>query len=447
MNLPIDFISNIEKKFDKDASIFIEALSNEQYPSIRFNPSKKCNLEWEGKNIDWENNAIQLNEKPSFIFDPMWHAGAYYVQESSSMFIGEIFDQLYTTNQPTKVLDLCAAPGGKSTHLLSKMKGEGLLISNEILPKRNAILRENIQKWGYENVVITQNKPIDFQKIPSFFDLILIDAPCSGEGLFRKNPNATTEWSQTNVDNCSYRQQSILEDILPCLANSGYLIYSTCTFETKENENQIDFLVEKHDLESVVLDIEKFKNITIANTKNGSGYYFLPNNVEGSGFFVAVFRKKGIPYQSKLIAKSSSNTLFSDWLKMDEKFSILEKNNRHFIYPSMFFNTIQQLFQNLYVTYLGIEIGEFKANKLIPAHPLALSHMVKPDFSFIEVDKKNALNYLKCLSFEPMYQSDYKGWVLVKYMHLNIGWAKLIEGRINNYFPKQLRILKTIDTN
>jgi 16S rRNA C967 or C1407 C5-methylase (RsmB/RsmF family)/NOL1/NOP2/fmu family ribosome biogenesis protein len=445
MNWPIEFIQNLKLKFGDDYAEILDSLEKKQFPSIRFNQKKRFKHAFGNLNVKWENESRQLQTEYSFVFDPFWHAGAYYVQESSSMFLGFIFEQLFREKQPQTVLDLCAAPGGKSTQLLSKMDENGILVSNEILPKRNAILRENIQKWAYPNVVITQNKPIDFQKIGNFFDFILVDAPCSGEGLFRKNNKAISEWSTENVNICSNRQRQILEDVLPSLKNGGYLVYSTCTFEKSENEDIIDFAINELDLFSVEIDISAFPNITKTRTKDGIGYYFLPNKVDGSGLFMAVLQKKGLPFEPKQQASSKSNTSFSEWLKTDDSINIIEKNDRFFLFPLAFTPQILQLSQALYVTYLGIEIGQLKGKELIPSHQLALSNHIKDDFQYISVDKENALKYLKRLHFEPQESPDYLGWALVKYENINLGWVKLIQGRINNYFPLNWRIIKDLE--
>lgn len=445
MNWPIEFIKNLKLKFGDEYTEILNSMDQKQFSSIRFNPKKRYDDSFGQKKVKWETESRQLENEYSFVFDPLWHAGAYYVQESSSMFLGFVFDQLFHEKQPQTVLDLCAAPGGKSTHLLSKMDEKGILVSNEILPKRNAILRENIQKWAYSNVIITQNKPIDFQKTSNFFDLILIDAPCSGEGLFRKNNIAVNEWSVENVNICSIRQRQIVENVLPSLKNGGYLIYSTCTFEKSENEDIIDYAINELDLLSVEIDVSEFPNITKTKTKGGIGYYFLPNKVDGSGLFMAVLQKKGLPFEPKQQESSKSNVTFSEWLKPNESINIIEKNDRFFLFPLAFTQQISQLSQALYITYLGIEIGQMKGKELIPSHQLALSDCLKSDFQYIAVDKENALKYLKRLHFEPLDMPDFLGWTLVKYENINLGWVKLIQGRINNYFPLNWRIIKDLE--
>ncbi|MES1226926.1 MAG: RsmB/NOP family class I SAM-dependent RNA methyltransferase, partial [Bacteroidota bacterium] len=230
--LPHALIASLQtvKGFDKDAFVQIHE-SGEQITSVRVNPNRTFNVEYSTLNVQgkvpWSSNGYYLSERPSFTTDPLFHAGAYYVQEASSMFLEEAVKQTCDLSKPLKVLDLCAAPGGKSTLLQSIISNESLLISNEVIKSRVNILSENITKWGAANVVVTNNDPKDFQRLPEYFDLIVIDAPCSGSGLFRKDPEAITEWSSDNVMLCSQRQQRILADILPCLKPGGILIYST----------------------------------------------------------------------------------------------------------------------------------------------------------------------------------------------------------------------------
>src|SRR5260221_5910839 len=257
--------------------------------SIRINPLKSNSKELE--KIPWTDLGYYLDQRPSFTFDPLFHAGAYYVQEASSMFLEQALKQTVDLSQPICVLDLCAAPGGKSTHLLSLMSRESLLVSNETIRSRATILAENIQKWGSNNVVVTNNDPEDFGKLEGFFDAIVVDAPCSGEGLFRKDPNAVNEWSEEHIELCVVRQQRIINQVWPSLKKNGVLIYCTCTYNEKENEKNIHWLVEEKKVESVKLKVESEWGVEEVKTKNTYGYRFLPHQVKGEGFFIAVVRK------------------------------------------------------------------------------------------------------------------------------------------------------------
>jgi len=234
IQFPPAFEQRMRPHLDKSWEEFEQA--HQQFPpvSIRFNP-KKAHSPIDLTIIPWTSHGYYLGERPSFTLDPLFHAGSYYVQEASSMFLEQAFLQAVDRTKPINVLDLCAAPGGKSTHLLSLMNKESLLVTNEVIRSRASTLAENIQKWGYDNVAVTNNDPQDFKRLSGFFDVIVVDAPCSGEGLFRKDPGAMGQWSTDNVALCARRQQRILNDVWPALKEGGILIYSTCTYNELEN--------------------------------------------------------------------------------------------------------------------------------------------------------------------------------------------------------------------
>ena len=237
--------------------------------------------------IPWAEHGYYLESRPSFTFDPLFHAGCYYVQEASSMFLEQALKQTVDLSHPLKVLDLCAAPGGKSTHLLSLISNESLLVSNEVIRSRANILNDNIAKWGCSNVIVTNNDPRDFQRIENYFDVIVVDAPCSGSGLFRRDSEAIEEWSEQNVALCSQRQQRILADVLPALKNGGMLIYSTCSYSKQEDEEICEWLINELKIESLKLKFEENWNVI----ESDDGYRFWPDKVKGEGFFIACFRK------------------------------------------------------------------------------------------------------------------------------------------------------------
>ena len=258
--------------------------SGDQIVSIRLNPSKTFNLSHLplAENVAWCDDGKYLKERPFFTFDPFLHAGAYYVQEASSMFLWQAIQQLVPEKQGKKVLDLCAAPGGKST-LLSSYFNEGLVVANEVIKNRANILVENCSKWGDGHLLVTNNDPSHFQSLPGYFDVLMIDAPCSGSGLFRKDPAAVDEWSESNVSLCSQRQQRILADALPCLAENGLLIYSTCSYSQEEDEAICDWLLDEMEMESLSIQIDKSWGIveTASPTKHALGYRFYPDQVKG----------------------------------------------------------------------------------------------------------------------------------------------------------------------
>lgn len=219
-----------------------------------------------------------------FTLDPAFHAGAFYVQEASSLFLEQVLKQTVDLTKPLRVLDLCAALYGKSTHLLSLLSSDSLLISNEVIRARAQILWENIQKWGHLNVIVTNSDPSAFQQLKGYFDVILVDAPCSGEGLFRKDAEACQEWSEENVNLCSQRQRRILNDVWPALKENGILIYSTCTYNENENEANLNTLAAEHNVEFVSLNLKPEWNIETISSNDAIGYRFYPHRIKGEGF-------------------------------------------------------------------------------------------------------------------------------------------------------------------
>lgn len=235
MQLPEQLLKSMEsvKGFDKEAFDKVHQ-SGEQVTSIRVNPAKRTEIKSQNSKIPWADAGFYLEQRPSFTFDPLFHAGTYYVQEASSMFLEQALKQTVDLSQSIKVLDLCASPGGKSTHIQSLISKDSLLVSNDVIRSRANVLKDNIIKWGCENVVVTNNDPKDFSKLENYFDMIVVDAPCSGSGLFRRDPVAIDEWSENNVQLCSQRQQRILADVWPALKKDGILIYSTCSYSKKK---------------------------------------------------------------------------------------------------------------------------------------------------------------------------------------------------------------------
>ena len=232
--------------------------------------------------VKWCEQGRYLSERPKFTYDPLFHAGAYYVQEASSMFVWQALSQL--VEQDALVLDLCAAPGGKSTAIAQYLSENGFLVSNEYVPQRAHVLVENITKWGAPNCVVTNNAPRHFEKLKTRFDAILVDAPCSGEGMFRKDERAREEWSPANVDMCVERQREILESAWKVLKPGGVLIYSTCTFNSHENEEQVQWLIDEMEAEYLPLKIEDDWMIT----ETERGYRFLPHKTRGETYLPGV---------------------------------------------------------------------------------------------------------------------------------------------------------------
>ena len=281
MNLPQPFLTRIQSQFAGESKLFLESLEQEPPVSIRINPEKQ--IVYGDEKVPWCNTGFYLNQRPSFTLDPLFHAGCYYVQDASSMFLEQAFIQTGLSEKKLLILDACAAPGGKSTHLSSLMQKGSLLISNEVIGSRIPVLNENIIKWGNPDVIITNNDPSAFTQLENLFDVILVDAPCSGEGLFRKDPSALTEWSVVNCEINAARQRRILSSLLPSLKPGGILIYSTCTFNPSENEQAVRWLVENNPVENVPLEIKADWGIKTIKDPGNAGYAFHPHKTKGEG--------------------------------------------------------------------------------------------------------------------------------------------------------------------
>ena len=295
MELPASFIDYTRALLgDEEYTELVTALESEQPVSIRLNPLKPFGFQSGESAVPWCTSGFYLKERLTFTFDPLFHAGCYYVQEASSMFVEQALRQ-YAGEEPAVMLDLCAAPGGKSTHVRGILPENSLLVANEVIRNRSQILAENLTKWGHPDVVVTNSDPSDFTPLEEFFDVILTDVPCSGEGMFRKDPVAVSEWSSENVEICRQRQRRIISDIWPCLKPGGILIYSTCTYNTKENEENVRWIKDEFGAEVLPLDVAEDWNIT-GNLLQGERfpvYRFLPHKTKGEGFFLAVLRKPG----------------------------------------------------------------------------------------------------------------------------------------------------------
>ena len=454
MPLPAPFLQSLEGVvgFDKAAFEAVHA-SGETVTAIRVNPNKHPDqiLFEQASSVPWCPHGHYLEARPSFTLDPNFHAGAYYVQDASSMFLWQALANVVGPTNGQKVLDLCAAPGGKST-LLSTYFNNGLVVSNEVIKQRASVLVENMTKWGASNTVITNNDPVHFQSLPGFFDVMVVDAPCSGSGLFRKDPSAIEGWSTDLVALCAQRQQRILADALPALADGGVLIYATCSYDPQEDEMIADWLVNEMGLTPQFIAVDPGFGIieTKAGQSGAPGYRFYPNLVKGEGFFIAAFKKeKSLPAEYKPF-KSKDAVLEKLTKKMQEQLVqhiALDYNTVTFLQsgmikaiPALFEASILQLASQLYIKKAGVSVGELKGQDFIPAHELAVSYLPLDAFNAIDLDKEQALSYLRRAEFSCMVQ---KGWSLMRYNGLGLGWAKILPNRINNYYPQEWRILKT----
>ena len=334
MELPVDFVLRTRALLGNEYSDFEAALATETPVSIRLNSRKGLTAPVFGKQIPWSNTGYYLPERLTFTFDPLFHAGGYYVQEASSMFLEQAIKTYI--DKPIKCLDLCAAPGGKSPHLLDL-----LLVSNEVIRNRSLILAENITKWGNPNVIVSNDDPEKIGQLTHYFDLIVTDVPCSGEGMFRKDEDSREEWSVANVELCASRQRRIIHDIWEALKPGGILIYSTCTYNTAENEKNIRYIAEELGADSLPLSIPTEWQISGSLEGNLPVYRFFPHKTKGEGFFLAILRKADKEINTiKLKTKNNKNKKkesapedFRKWLKEPDNFILNDHNGIIEVFP------------------------------------------------------------------------------------------------------------------
>lgn len=445
MALPQELLLSLEniKGYQQDA--FLAAHTESSLCSIRLHPLKVATDLAVDAVVPWSKHGYYLNKRPIFTLDPNYHAGAYYVQEASSMFLEHIWAHLFSASSALKVLDLCAAPGGKSTLLASLMSDDSILISNDTIRTRATILEENATRWGYPNHWITCNDPGSFTKITSYFDLVVVDAPCSGSGLFRKDAKAIQEWSLNNVQLCSGRQQRILHDVLPSLKEGGYLIYSTCSYSKEENEDVLDAIFAMEDMVPVSLPLNEHWGVTetLSDKYSCPGYRFFPHLTQGEGFYIAVFQKK---QADKPITLSRFKTQHNKDIALQTKhlidldgYTALAVNKElNTLLPIGMEQEAQLLSSYLHFRKLGIPLGIPSAKEWLPSHELALSTIMSHQAPSISVTKEQALRFLKKEEFSSEHVP--KGWYVVRYQDLALGWIKSIGNRYNNYLPKHWRI-------
>lgn len=498
MNLPSAHLESLKQSLGEEFDAFVKAYETTGPVSIRVNPLKQSDRFVTSSVVEMDKSAVTTNtpasvvdsdqsdkvlwsefgqylpERPSFTHNPLFHAGCYYVQEASSQFLSHVARTVFPKDEPLKVLDLCAAPGGKSTLLLSELNDDSLLVSNEVIRSRAHILAENVSKWGKANVVVTNNDPEQFEKLNGFFDVIVVDAPCSGEGLFRRDPELTKEWSPENVNLCSSRQRRIVLDIWPALKEGGLLVYSTCTFNTQENEENLQWLKTQVGFESVKLDVPEVWGVSETKTPVSSSevensdrqaesrssgdfstalevtddifsYRFYPHKVKGEGFFITVLRKtepqSTSSHKEKTLfppAPSKEKNEVAAWLKDGDQFDFIRRGDHVLAIQKQHTDVVHRLSRTLNCVQYGIPVADAQKG-LKPLHELALSvHLNKDAFHQTELSKEDALKFLAKVDFK--VNSNHKGISLMMYEGMPLGWMNLLGNRANNLYPKEWRI-------
>lgn len=423
---------------------FSRALDEEPTVSVRPNPFKPVGetggIPRGNSMVAWSSLGEYLDSRPSFTQNPLFHSGAFYVQEASSMFLEQALRQCGT---PRVVLDLCAAPGGKSTLLRSLLPDDALLVCNEPVRSRAEVLAENITKWGHEGCVVTCNYPKDFAKAGLQFDLIAADLPCSGEGMFRKDNPALEMWSPDAVEECATRQRDIISAIWPTLRQGGFLIYSTCTYNTRENEENINYICRELGAEPVGIPVDPALQITGSLLK-GSPLpvcRFLPHKTRGEGFFLCLLRKTSTSTAAKPRSKGNPKPLpkpWSNYITDPQDMALMEKDDIVYAVRRGDIALTESITKRLYILHAGLPLYEKKASKQIPCHALAMSRRLAADaFPRVELSREQALSYL---NRQAITIDAPRGYILLTFAGLPLGFVNNLGNRANNMYPRNWKI-------
>ena len=431
----------------ENALVAFSAFEQPASVAVRMNPFKKCGA-FEGEPVPWSRWGRILRERPMFTLDPHFHGGAYYVQDSSSMFVGEVFRQCLESlavpaGRPVRVLDLCAAPGGKTTDLAASLRdkfGDGfVLVANEVMKQRAGVLASNVALWGDPNVVVTSDDPSAFAALEGFFDIVVADVPCSGEGMFRKDESAQQQWSENNVALCVGRQRRIIGDMWPSLADGGVLVYSTCTFNRMENDGNVQWIMQELDAESLYEGMESLYEGVI---KTGLGFSLVPGFVKGEGQYCSAVRKRGgVSGSRKMKPARTKSVALPERLKQCFSIDVVLKQRGETVIavPASVNEDVEILASCLHVLSSGCAVGVLKGKDLVPDADMALSIILDKDaYPAVDVDRQTALAFLHrdsvVLSDAP------KGFVLIRYEGVSLGFVKNLGNRCNNLHPQGRRI-------
>lgn len=457
MQLPERFIERMEQELGHDEAMALcEALATEPTTSVRLNPLKMTTSKWESRKVEWSRWGYLLDMRPSFTLDADFHAGAYYVQEASSQFAGYIMSQALGGEQECEgkyILDMCAAPGGKSTHYATLVGVRGLVVANEINRSRAAVLADNARKWGLGNMVVSCNDSSRFRQVEEWFDAVAVDAPCSGEGMFRKLDEAQEQWSEANVAMCAERQWEIFQNAFEALKPGGVMLYSTCTFNRSEDENILERAMELYGESFEAVDdisVGEGWGVVVGQVGAFRTYRFFPHKLSGEGMFMAVARKAGavtkrrqLKSRRQIIAavdKRSAEEL-GRWVREPEGMKFFAAGDMLYGCRKEHYGDIEALSGVLSVIYSGVAMGQIFKNKLKPDGALALYVGLNRDaVECREVGEEDVLKFLRKQDISA--ENFAEGINLVLHNGQALGFVKRIGARVNNMYPNSLRILK-----
>lgn len=409
--------------------------------AVRVNPGKGVSVPAGARLVPWCRQGFYLAERASFTFDPLFHAGAYYVQDASSMFVTHMIRSLI--DRPVRYLDLCAAPGGKTTAAVDALPDGSLVVANEVVPTRARTLADNATKWGSENVIVTSDTPARLGRLEGVFDVVAADVPCSGEGMMRKDEQAAAQWSPRLVEECAERQRGILADVWPALRPGGLLIYSTCTFNREENERMVEYLISTFGAEPVEVPTDPEWNIAPGIDADFPCYRFLPHRTEGEGLFMAVLRKTGDAPAARMRPVKFSASEVARWLRDPEALAFVDTPDG--VTQAVARDRVGEyalLTAKCRVLQAGVAVAQTKGRKTVPCHALAMAARLNRDaFATVDLDYAAAVAYLR--GEAPRLGDAPRGFVLPSFRGLPLGFANNLGPRANNLYPKPLRILSS----
>lgn len=447
MNLPDSFVQMIEGLVPAEAQPLLHAISTTAASvSVRVNVQRGAAVPQGAQRVPWCPAGFYLQQRQPFTFDTDWHAGRYYVQDASSMFIGHVITSL--VHGPVRYLDLCAAPGGKATAALTALPAGSLLVANEVVPARARALVDNVMRWGNPHAVVASSQPAQWgQKMRHFFDVVAADVPCSGEGMMRKDDEAVAQWSAALVEQCAARQQSIVSDVWPALRPGGLFIYSTCTYNRRENEDMVQWLIDRLGAEPVTVPVHDEWSIHPAIDAHFPAYRFMPHRTPGEGLFMAVLRKPdermatSLPRKVKTGREGIVPAAVKSWLSDDVPMVLSEQAGTVVAVPRAHEGAVATLRQDVNVIHAGVALATVKGKSCVPHHALALSMALRPGaFAAAEVDYRTAMAYLRG---ETITVDAPRGPVLVTRRGAALGWVNNLGNRANNLYPKGLRVLSS----
>lgn len=437
-----EFHKQIMALFPSEGEALLAAInSGEAVTSVRVNSAKGANVPGTATPVPWCTHGFYLPQREQFTFDPHFHAGRYYVQDASSMFLHHVITSLISA--PVTYLDLCAAPGGKTTTAIDALPQGSIVIANEYIPQRAVVLADNVMRWGTANCLVSNNDTRSIGRLTGEFDVIAADVPCSGEGMFRKEAQAVAQWSNALVAECAHRQKAIIADVWQALKPGGLLIYSTCTYNREENEGVVEHIIEQYGAISVPVPVDSQWGIADGINTTAHCYRFLPHRTRGEGLFVAVLRK---PLGTDTPPRRVRHAL--------PKAGVVPKDVKQYVINNVTLNMwgdsavattagaydrMLSIATCLKVLALGTRVAIPKGKAMVPDHALALSNIINKDyFPMVEVDYTTAITYLRG---EAITINAPRGYVLITYHDAILGFVNNLGSRANNLYPKPLRIL------